>query len=72
MSLDDAHRAFEAGDFGLARRLAQQLLAGAPDDATRAAARDILSRTGVDPLILWITVGCAVIFSLVVAATLWH
>lgn len=72
MSLDDAHRAFEAGDFGLARRLAQQLLSAAPDDATRAAARDILRRTGIDPLIIWITVGCALVFSLVVAATLWH
>lgn len=70
MSLDDAHRAFEAGDFGLARRLARALVNSAPDDATRAAARDILSRTGVDPLIVWITAACALLFVLVVAV--WH
>src|SRR4051812_40587100 len=66
MSLDAAHVAFEAGDFAQARKLAKQLVASAPDEATRTAAADILQRTGVDPLIVWITVGCAVLFVAIV------
>ncbi len=68
MSLDAAHRAFEAGDFAEARRLARALAADAKasDEATRAAAAEILRRTGVDPLIVWLTVGCALLFVAVV------
>jgi len=66
MSLDAAHRAFEAGDFAEARRLAKELSTGAADEATRAAAADILKRTGIDPLIIWITVGCALMFAAIV------
>jgi hypothetical protein len=69
MSLDAAHVAFESGDFAQARRLASQLLATAPDEPTRSAAADILQRTSIDPLILWITVACAVIFLAIVLAT---
>ena len=65
MSLDAAHRAFEAGDFAEARRLAKQQKA-AGDDATRAAADEILMRTGVDPLVVWMTVGAVVLFVLIV------
>jgi len=66
MSLDAAHRAFEAGDFAEARRLAKQQKAAAGDDATRAAADEILMRTGVDPLVVWMTVGAVVLFVLIV------
>jgi hypothetical protein len=66
MTLDAAHRAFEAGDFAEARRLAKQLRAAAPDDATRTAADEILYRTGIDPLVIWITVGCAILFVAIV------
>jgi len=69
MSLDAAHVAFEAGNFAEARTLAKQLVAAAPDAATRSAAEDILRRTGVDPLIVWITVGCALLFVGIVVAT---
>ncbi len=70
MSLDAAHRAFEAGDFYEARRLAKELRAGAADDATRKAAEELLRRTGHDPLVLWLTVGCVVMFALIVIVTL--
>jgi hypothetical protein len=66
MSLDEAHRAFDAGDFARARTLARQQKANAADDATRAAADEILKRTGIDPLVVWMTVGCAVMFALIV------
>ena len=66
MSLDAAHRAFEAGDFAEARRLAKQQKAAAGDDATRAAADEILMRTGVDPLVVWMTGGAVVLFVLIV------
>ena len=64
--MDAAHRAFEAGDFAEARRLAKQQRAAATDDATRAAADEILMRTGVDPLVLWMTGGAVLLFVLIV------
>jgi hypothetical protein len=70
MSLDAAHRAFEAGDFYEARKLAKQLKATASDEPTRQAADELLRRTGHDPLILWLTVGCAAMFVLIVVVTL--
>jgi hypothetical protein len=70
MSLDAAHRAFEAGDFYEARRLAKELKATASDEPTRNAAEELLRRTGYDPLIVWLTVGCAVMFILIVVVTL--
>jgi hypothetical protein len=67
MSLDAAHRALEAGDFAEARRLACASKATAVGDAARTAAADeILRRTGVDPLVLWLTAGCALLFVAVV------
>ena len=66
MTSDAAHQAFERGDFAEARRLAKQQKASAKDDATRAAADEILMRTGVDPLIVWITVGAVLLFVAVV------
>ena len=67
MSLDAAHRAFDAGDFAEARRLAkQQKSAAGADEATRAAADEILMRTGVDPLIVWLTAGAVLLFIAVV------
>jgi hypothetical protein len=67
MSLDAAHRAFEAGDFAEARRLAkQQKAAAAGDDATRAAADEILMRTGIDPLVVWMTGGAVLLFVVIV------
>ena len=64
--MDAAHQAFEAGDFAEARRLAKQQRAGASDDATRAAADEILKRTGVDPVVVWLTVGAVVLFVAIV------
>jgi hypothetical protein len=66
MSLDAAHQAFEAGDFAAARRLAKQQRASATDDAARAAADEILMRTGLDPVVIWLTGGAALLFILVV------
>jgi hypothetical protein len=70
MSLDAAHRAFEAGDFYDARRLAKQLRAGAADEATRKAAEELLRRTGHDPLVVWLAIGCVALFALIVIVTL--
>jgi hypothetical protein len=66
MSSDAAHQAFEAGDFATARRLAKQQKAAATDEATRAAADEILMRTGVDPLVVWLTAGAVVLFVAIV------
>jgi hypothetical protein len=64
-----AHRAFERGDFAAARRLARALRDGAQDPATRQAADALLDRLKLDPLIVWLTAGCAVLFIAVVALT---
>jgi hypothetical protein len=66
MTSDAAHQAFERGDFAEARRLARAEKAKATDDATRAAADEILMRTGVDPLIIWMTVGAVLLFVAIV------
>jgi hypothetical protein len=66
MQSDAAHQAFERGDFAEARRLAKQQKASATDDATRAAADEILMRTGVDPMVLWISAGAVLLFIAVV------
>lgn len=66
MQSDAAHQAFERGDFAEARRLAKQQRAAAGDDATRAAADEILMRTGIDPLIIWMTAGAVLLFIAVV------
>ena len=69
MSLDAAHRAFEAGDFAEARRLARQLL-GSDDAAAKSAAQDILKRTAVDPVVVWLSLGCVTLFVAIVVSTL--
>ena len=66
MQSDAAHQAFERGDFAEARRLAKQQKASATDEATRAAADEILMRTGIDPLIVWITAGAVLLFVAIV------
>jgi hypothetical protein len=66
MGLDEAHRAFDAGDFREARRLAMALKASAADAASRDAADELLRRTAFDPLIVWISGGCALLFLLIV------
>jgi hypothetical protein len=66
MSLDAAHRAFETGDFAEARRLAKQQKSVAADEATRAAADEILMRTGIDPVVIWLTAGAALLFVVIV------
>jgi hypothetical protein len=66
MSPDAAHRAFDAGDFAEARKLARQQKAAATDEATRAAADEILMRTGIDPLVVWMTAGAALLFVAIV------
>jgi hypothetical protein len=68
-TLDEAERAFERGDFARARRIAGELAAGS-DEPTRQAARALLERTAVDPLIVWLTVGCVALFVLIVALSL--
>lgn len=66
MSLDAAHRAFDAGNFAEARRLAKLQKASAADEATRAAAEEILMRTGIDPVVIWMTGGAVLLFVTIV------
>jgi len=66
MTSDAAHQAFERGDFAEARKLAREQKAKATDDATRAAADEILMRTGIDPMVIWMTVGAVVLFVAIV------
>jgi hypothetical protein len=66
MTSDAAHQAFERGDFAEARRLAREQRAKATDDATRAAADEILMRTGIDPLVIWMTAGAVLLFVAIV------
>jgi hypothetical protein len=65
MSLDAAHQAFESGNFAEARQLARAL-AQDGDEATRAAATEILRRTSIDPAVVWMTVGCALLYAVIV------
>jgi hypothetical protein len=66
MTSDAAHQAFDRGDFAEARRLAKEQKASAKDDATRAAADEILMRTGIDPLVVWMTAGAVLLFVAIV------
>jgi hypothetical protein len=63
---DAAHQAFDRGDFAEARRLANEQKASAKDEATRAAADEILMRTGIDPMVVWMTVGAVLLFVAIV------
>ena len=65
----DAQRAFERGDFATARKLAADL-AASNDEATKAAGKQILQRTSLDPVIIWISVACLAFFALVVGLAL--
>jgi hypothetical protein len=67
--LGEAQGAFDRGDFAAARRLARSLVAS-DDAATREAARVLLQRTAVDPLIVGLTVVCALFFVVAIALTL--
>jgi hypothetical protein len=67
--LDAAHFAFERGDFAEARRLARVLQGSAPDAASREAAETLLRRTSLDPVIVWVTIGCVLFYALVVLST---
>jgi hypothetical protein len=51
-----AKDAFEKGDFAQARQLAR----GTPDE------QDIFHRTGPDPLIIKLAIGCVLFFALIV------
>jgi len=66
MTSDAAHQAFERGDFAEARRLAREARAKATDDAGRAAADEILMRTGIDPVVIGMTVGAVLLFIAIV------
>jgi hypothetical protein len=55
-----AHRAFEVGDFRTARREALRVRAAA-DGELRARADALLARMAYDPLIVWVTLGCALL-----------
>jgi hypothetical protein len=61
-----AERAFAAGDWRTTRRLARAVLSdGSADPAAREAARRLLQRTGIDPLVPWLIVACLALFAIV-------
>jgi hypothetical protein len=71
--LADSSRAFAAGNFGGARKLARGVASAV--DATeeeRAFARQILHRTDIDPVALWVGLGSFALFWLVIYLTLWR
>ncbi len=72
-ALADGSRAFAAGNFGAARKLARAV-AGAPDatEAERAFASQILRRTAIDPVALWVGLGSFALFWLVIYLTVWR
>jgi len=57
-----ALRAFERGDFGTARREARELNREEVPEEVRRVAREILRRTGVDPVAILVAVGTALVF----------
>ncbi len=61
-----AHQAFERGDFHEVRQIAAAVKRDAKDEATRAAADELLARTSLDPVIVGLTAGCVLFFLLVV------
>ena len=70
MSLDAAQRAFEAGDFAEARRQAKLLIAGSGDEAAKKAAAELVKRTDIDPVVVWLSLGCVTLFVAIVVSTL--
>ncbi len=70
MSLDAAQRAFEAGDFAEARKLAQAVVQSNGDEATKKAAAELIKRTDIDPVVVYMSLGCVTLFVAIVVSTL--
>jgi hypothetical protein len=70
MSLDAAQRAFEAGDFNEARKLAQAIVQSKDDEAAKKAAAEIIKRTDIDPVVVYLSLGCVTLFVAIVVSTL--
>jgi hypothetical protein len=70
MSLDAAQRAFEAGDFAESRRLAQAIVASSGDEADKRAAAELIKRTDIDPVVVYMALGCVTLFVAIVVSTL--
>ena len=64
--LVEVARLFRHGDFGGARPICRRVVAGSCTDEERAFAREILHRTGIDPLA--IAIGAIALVLLVVVA----
>ncbi len=64
--LGESSRAFAQGNYRLARGLARQVDGGSPTVAERRFARQILYRTGIDPVALGVGLACLGLFGLVV------
>ncbi|MCC6750898.1 MAG: hypothetical protein IT371_24790 [Deltaproteobacteria bacterium] len=67
-AMADCARAFNQGDFGGARRLARQAFTESPTAAEQEFARQILYRTGVDPVALAAGIFC---LALLLAVVYW-
>ncbi len=64
-------RAFARGDFGEARERAGEVLASADaTDEERAFAGEVVERTRMDPLAIWVGLGCVAAFFVILALTL--
>jgi len=64
-----AELAFQAGDWRTTRRLARAIVSdGNSDPAAREAAKRLLHRTGVDPLVPALIATCLALFALVALA----
>jgi hypothetical protein len=59
--------AFREGDYARVRREAPALSSGAESEEVRRAARELLSRTGADPLMIGMLVGTGLLLALLTA-----
>jgi hypothetical protein len=64
-ALQEADAAFTRGDYVRVRELTEKLI-GAPDDSVARYARDLLSRTEVDPVQVGVVLACLALFAYIV------
>jgi len=62
--LAQAHAAFERGDYARVRELCDTLVEASADDVARAA-RELRSRTEIDPVQVGVVLACLVLFGII-------
>jgi hypothetical protein len=70
--LRDTVVAYTRGDFGTARRLSREVIGASHTEEEGSFAAEILRRTSIDPVALYVAVGCFALFWLIIYLTLWR